>query len=332
VDDQAHSSTQQQQRSSISGSNDELLGMVMDGLHQRPKSLPSRLLYDQQGSRLFEQICDTPEYYLTRAELALMAAHCGEIADLLGADVMLVEYGSGSGLKTRLLLSHLRDVAAYMPVDISSHALLESVEHLRQTMPELMILPLCADFTQPYGALPPLAHARRNIIYFPGSTIGNLDDSEVVDLLRRMRTQMGAAGGALIGFDLRKDPAVIEAAYNDAAGLTAQFTLNLLLRINRELCADIDPNLFQHRASYHRLRGRVETQLISLCEQTVQVAGESVHFFQGESMLVEISCKYTSEEFAALAVRADLYVEQSWFDAKRQFCLQYLMPVDSSRS
>ncbi len=326
MDGQVHSNPQQQQPSSIIGSNEELLGIVLSGLCRQPKSLPSKLLYDQQGSMLFEQICATPEYYLTRAELALMEAHSAEIAEVLGTDVMLVEYGSGSGLKTRLLLSQMRDVAAYMPVDISSHALLESVEQLRRIMPQLTILPQCADFTQSFGALPPFTHAQRTIIYFPGSTIGNLDDSEVVGLLRRMRTQMGAAGGALIGFDLRKDPAVIEAAYNDAAGLTAQFTLNLLQRINRELYADIDPTFFAHRAVYHHLRGRIETLLISLREQTIQVAGEIIHFAQDESMLVEISCKYTPEEFTALAARAGLRAECNWFDADRHFCLQYLTP------
>ncbi len=326
MDGQAYISPQQQQRPTSNGSNEELLGVVLSGLFRRPKRLPSRLLYDQQGSRLFEQICETPEYYLTRAELALMEAHTAEIAEVLGEGVMLLEYGSGSGLKTRLLLSHMQNVAAYMPVDISSHSLLGSVEKLRRTMPQLTILPLCADFTQPFGPPPPFSHVQRNIIYFPGSTIGNLDDAEAVGLMRRMRTQMGVKGGALIGIDLKKDPAVIEAAYNDAAGLTARFTLNLLQRINRELYADIDSTLFLHRAAYHHLRGRIETQLISLREQHVRVAGEIIRFAQGESMLVEISCKYTPEEFAALAARAGLRAERNWFDEKRQFCLQYLVP------
>ena len=326
MDGQAYISPQQQQRSSIIGSNAELLGIVLSGLYRRPKSLPCKLLYDQQGSKLFEQICETPEYYLTRAELALMEAHSAEIAEVLGEGVMLLEYGSGSGLKTRLLLSHMHNVAAYMPVDISSHSLLTSIEQLRRIMPQLTILPLCADFTQPFGAMPAFSHAQRTVVYFPGSTIGNFDETEAVGLMCRMRTQMGAAGGALIGFDLKKDPTVIEAAYNDAAGLTEQFTLNLLLRINRELYADIDPALFLHRAAYHHLRGRIETQLISLREQHVRVAGEIIRFAQGESMLVEISCKYTPEEFAALAAQAGLRAERNWFDAERQFCLQYLVP------
>jgi dimethylhistidine N-methyltransferase len=306
--------------------NGDLFAIVRDGLRRRPKRLPSKLFYDHRGSELFEQICATPEYYLTRAELLLMRQHAQSIASTLGPDVLLVEYGSGSGLKTRLLLSSMERPNAYVPVELSQEALLASVAILAESLPRLAVVPLCADFTQPLAALPKRPGARRTVIYFPGSTIGNLDSFEAVKLLRQMRSQMGAAGAALIGFDLKKDPAVIEAAYNDAAGLTAEFTLNLLLRLNRELHANFNLANFRHRALYNPAAGRIETYILSLRDQRVRVADESIHFAQGEEMLVEISCKYSEQDFALLADRAGLRVERSWCDNLAQFCVQYLVP------
>lgn len=304
---------------------DELVSDVRLGLAQQPKRLPSKYFYDARGSRLFEQICAQPEYYLTRAELAIMREYAGAIAAVLGAEVLLLEYGSGSGIKTRLLLEHLQRPAAYMPVELAHDALAASVADLHAALPTLEILPVCADFTQPVALAQPRRHRHRTVVYFPGSTIGNFDSADGVALLRKMRAEMGPNGGALIGIDLKKDPAVIEAAYNDAAGITAQFTLNLLVRLNRELGADFDLAAFRHRAIYNRIAGRIETHLISAREQEVHVAGITAHFAAGEAMLVEWSCKYALEDFAQLAAKAALRVAQVWTDAEGLFSVQYLV-------
>lgn len=304
---------------------DELASDVRLGLAQQSKRLPSKYFYDARGSRLFEQICAQPEYYLTRTELAIMREYAGAIAAVLGAEVLLLEYGSGSGIKTRLLLQHLQRPAAYMPVEIAHDALAASVADLHAALPTLEILPVCADFTQPLALAPPRGRRHRTVVYFPGSTIGNFDCADGVALLRKMRAEMGPNGGALIGIDLKKDPAVIEAAYNDAAGITAQFTLNLLVRLNRELGADFDLAAFRHQAMYNRIAGRIETHLISAREQEVHVAGITTHFAAGEAMLVEWSCKYTLEDFAQLAAKAALRVAQVWTDAEGLFSVQYLV-------
>lgn len=305
--------------------DDALADDVRCGLARSPKRLPSKYFYDARGSRLFEQICVQPEYYLTRTELAIMREHAGAIAATLGPDVLLLEYGSGSGVKTRLLLEHLQSPVAYVPVELAREALAASVAELHAALPTLEILPVCADFTQPVATVQPPRQARRCVVYFPGSTIGNFDDAGAVALLRKMRAEMGSDGGALIGVDLKKDPAIIEAAYNDAAGITAQFTLNLLVRLNRELGADFDLAAFRHRASYDAVAGRIETSLVSIREQDIHVAGITAHFAAGEAMQVELSCKYALEDFARLAVQAGLRVARTWTDGKRLFSVQYLV-------
>ena len=305
--------------------SDELADDVRRGLTRTPKRLPSKYFYDARGSQLFEQICAQPEYYLTRTELAIMREHVGEIAARLGPDVLLLEYGSGSGVKTRLLLEHLQQPVAYVPVEIAHDALAASVAALHAALPTLEILPLCADFSQPIAAPRPSRHARQTVVYFPGSTLGNFNDADAVDLLRTMRTRMGRDGSALIGVDLKKDPALIEAAYNDAAGVTAQFTLNLLAHLNRVLGADFDLAGFRHRAIYNAEAGRIETYLVSVREQVVHAAGVTAHFAVDEAMLVELSCKYSLEDFAHLATQAGLRIAQVWTDAQRLFSIQYLV-------
>lgn len=306
---------------------DDMLGDVLRGLAQEPRRLPSKYFYDARGSRLFERICEQPEYYLTRAELALMHAHLPDIADALGPGVLLVEYGSGSGIKTRLLLDHLHDPVAYMPVEISRSALRASIEQLAEDFPGIEMLPVCADFTRPIGLPRPRREQRRTVIYFPGSTIGNFDSARAVQLLRQMREEMGSNGAALVGVDLLKDPAVIEAAYNDAAGVTAAFTLNMLTHFNRVLGADFDIDGFAHRAEFHADAGRIETWIDSLRDQAVHVEGRTFHFRRGESILVEYSCKYSRESFARLAGEAGLRVERVWTDPENLFSLQYLVPA-----
>lgn len=306
-----------------------LLETVQRGLRAQPKRLPSWLFYDAQGSALFERICQTPEYYLTRCEIALMQADAASIADTLGVNVRLVEYGSGSAIKTRLLLEHMASPVSYVPVEISPEPLHESVERLGGLFPQLPVQPLGADFTRALRLPIPPRAPRRTVIYFPGSTIGNFATREAVALLRKMRSEMGENGGILIGVDLKKDPAVIEAAYNDAAGITAAFTLNLLARLNRELGTDFELDAFAHRAHYNALAGRIETSLVSQRAQKVRVGRTQVAFAANEAIRVEVSCKYSLEDFATLAAKAGLEVLRVWLDPQRMFSVQYLVRAGS---
>ncbi|MEO6688746.1 MAG: L-histidine N(alpha)-methyltransferase [Dokdonella sp.] len=305
----------------------DLLLDARRGLRLHSKRLPSKYFYDARGSQLFEDICEQPEYYLTRVELQLMREHVDAIAATLGPDVLLVEYGSGSGLKTELLLAHMQRPAGYAPVEIARDALDASIDRLAARFPRIEMLPVCTDFTRGVVAPQPSRPAARTVVYFPGSTLGNFDAHDAVGLLKQMRSQMGHRGGALVGIDLKKDAAIIEAAYNDSAGVTAAFTLNLLERLNRELGADFDLRDFRHRAVYNALAGRIETHIVSLLAQDVHIAGETFHFDRHEAMLVEYSCKYSLEDFARLAHKAQLRVEHSWTDAQLQFAVVYLMPA-----
>lgn len=306
-----------------------LLETIRRGLRAQPKRLPSWLFYDAQGSALFERICEQPEYYLTRCETALMREHAGSIADTLGVDVRLVEYGSGSATKTRLLLEHMAAPVSYVPVEISSEPLQQSVRRLGEHFTQLPVQPLCADFTRPLRLPIPPRAPRRTVVYFPGSTIGNFDTREAIALLRKMRTEMGDNGGILIGADLKKDTALIEAAYNDAAGVTAQFTLNMLARLNRELGSDFDLAAFRHRAHYNAMAGRIETSLVSQREQKVHVGRSQIAFGKDEAIRVEVSCKYSLEDFAVLAGKAGLEVLRVWLDPERMFSVQYLVRAGS---
>ncbi|UXI69853.1 L-histidine N(alpha)-methyltransferase [Tahibacter amnicola] len=299
---------------------------IWRGLAARPRKLSSKWFYDEAGSALFERICEQDEYYVTRTELALMREHVAAMAKMLGPQVMLVEYGSGSGEKTRLLLDHLERPAAYVPIEISRTALRDSVAQLRQAYPALEVVALNADFTEPLLLPRPHGPVRRPVVYFPGSTLGNFNRREAVDLLIRMRQLMGPNGRALVGIDLKKDPLLIEAAYNDGAGVTAAFTLNLLARLNRELDADFDLQQFHHRARYNVMRGRVETFIVSRCAQRVSVAGRPFAFAADEAMAVEISCKYTVSEFAGMAAAAGLGVTHVWTDRRAWFAVVLLEP------
>jgi len=306
---------------------DAILGEVCHGLRHRPRRLPSKFFYDAAGSALFESICAQPEYYLTRSELAIMREHVAAMAASLGPEVLLIEYGSGSGQKTRHLLHALGSPVAYVPVDIAPAALSASGAALALEFPDLEILPICADFTT-WVTLPSTRRpARRRAVYFPGSTLGNFDAHGSVRLLRQMREVIGNAGAALIGIDLKKDRAALEAAYNDVAGVTAAFTLNMLTRFNRELGADFDLARFRHRAIYNSLAGRIETFIVSRTTQDVHIGGECFHFAADEAMLVEYSCKYSAEEFGGLAAMAGLRVERCWTDAAQRFSVQYLAPM-----
>jgi dimethylhistidine N-methyltransferase len=291
---------------------------VLSGLRATPKRLSCKYFYDRRGSELFDRICQLDEYYLTRAELALMDQFAPEMGAQIGARVMLVEYGSGSSVKTRYLLDGLPDPVAYVPVDISGDHLQQTAQELARDYPRVEILPVCADFTQDFALPRSRRTASHAAVYFPGSTIGNFMPEEAAALLRRITQKCGTGGGLLIGIDLKKDVATIEAAYNDRLGVTAEFNLNLLRRINRELGADLNVDQFFHQARYNAELGRVEMHLISRQAQLVTLGGESVEFERGETICTEYSHKYTVDEFAAVAAAAGLTLRREWSTKKRE--------------
>jgi dimethylhistidine N-methyltransferase len=292
------------------------------GLRASPKTLPCKYFYDAAGSELFAKICELDEYYLTRTELAIMQRHAPQIASLLGRNCLLIEYGSGSSVKTRLLLDHLREPAAYVPVDLSEEQLQHSAAQLARQYPGLPVLPLFADFTQPLE-LPTNGRASRRAVYFPGSTIGNFTPSESLELLRRTAQLCGAGGGLLLGADLKKDPAVLHAAYNDKLGVTAAFNLNLLVRINRELGADFQIDQFWHHAFYQPGESRIEMHLVSRCDQRVRLADQVFTLAEGESIRTEYSYKYSPTDLLDLAAASGFKPRQSWTDDRRSFVLQW---------
>ena len=308
-------------------SPDDITGDTLAGLSATPKRLPSKYFYDARGSQLFEQITRQPEYYLTRVELALLEASMPAISGAVADDAHVVEYGSGSGRKTHLLLEGLVHPVAYTPIEISRSTLLASVERLVEAFPAIEMLPVCADFSEPVPLPRPEREPRHTLVFFPGSTLGNFTFDDAERLLRSMRATMGPRGQALIGIDLDKDPAVIEPAYNDAAGITAQFTLNLLARLNRDVGSDFDLDGFRHRAVYSRDHGRIETHLVSRRAQDVHVDGRPFHFDAGEAMQVEYSHKYTDARFEALVARAGLHVVRRWNDPRDWFGLRLLQPL-----
>jgi dimethylhistidine N-methyltransferase len=300
------------------------LADALDGLRQQPKALPCKYLYDAEGSKLFDQICTLPEYYPTRTELGILRAHAVDMALCLGPDALLVEYGSGSSVKTRLLLDRLARPVAYVPVDISRQHLLETALALRLDYPGLEILPVCADFTAPVTLPRPRRAAARRAVYFPGSTIGNFSEAGAIALMTGVARLVGPGGAFLVGVDLAKAPRVLERAYDDAAGVTAAFNLNLLARMNRELDADFDLRRFRHRAVWVAEASRIEMHLVSEAEQVAHLGGVEIRFARGESICTEHSHKYTPEGFARLARRAGLAVRRVWTDRDQRFSVQYL--------
>ena len=297
---------------------------VVAGLSGPRKTLPCKYLYDERGSALFERICDLDEYYPTRTELGILETHVGEMAERLGPRCLLVEYGSGSSRKTRLLLDRLHQPAAYVPIDISREALAASARSLASAYPQLEVLPVCADYTEPLELPRPRRPALRRGVFFPGSTIGNFTPPEAQRFLGRMARVAGPGGCILLGVDLRKERAVLEAAYDDAQGVTAAFNKNLLVRINRELGADFDVARFRHLARWDAAAGRIEMHLVSEIEQSVRLADCRIRFAAGETIHTENSYKYELGHFAALAAQVGLAVRRVWTDAGALFSVQYL--------
>ena len=303
----------------------EFMREALAGLRSTPKTLPCKYFYDERGSALFDAICELDEYYPTRTELAIMQAHVGEMAKYIEPGDVLVELGSGSSIKTRLLLDVLPFLGAYVPVDISREHLEMTAERLRFSYPELFVAPVAADYTERF-ALPVVPDTGRHAIaYFPGSTIGNFAPEEAVEFLTRIRSLCGTGSKLLIGIDLRKDQAVLNAAYNDLKGVTAEFNMNLLTRINRELGADFNANCFAHKAFFNEAESRIEMHLVSLGEQDAHLGGETIHFASGETIWTESSYKHTPEAFRELSGRAGYRTEAVWSDPQGLFSVQMLV-------
>jgi dimethylhistidine N-methyltransferase len=296
---------------------------VLAGLSARPKRLSPKYFYDEAGSRLFEQITELPEYYPTRCELAILREQGADIARFIPAKAALIEFGSGSTRKVRILLAAAPAIAAYVPVDISSEMLAQEAAELRRDHPRLAVMPVVADFTEPFrlpGAVAILPHTG----FFPGSTIGNFEPAEAAAFLRHAGSILGRGATLIIGVDLIKDEAILNAAYDDAAGVTAKFNLNLLTRINRELGADFDLDAFSHQAFYNAERRRIEMHLASRARQKVKVAGRVIEFRAGETIHTENSYKYTIGSFGVLARGAGWTPLGVWTDALGYFSVQAL--------
>ena len=302
--------------------NEEIAALV-EGLSRPQKTISPKYFYDETGSQLFDRITELPEYYLTDAELDIMRDRVDEMGALIGKQASLIEFGSGSSLKTRILLEHLDDLAAYVPVDISEDHLLSSARKIRSEFPGLDVRPVVADFTHSFELPTPTIMPVKNVVYFPGSTIGNFEHDAAMELLRVMHGEAGKGGALLIGVDLQKDPEIIDAAYNDTAGVTAEFNINMLRHLNSEFDANFDLDAFEHRAEYDKDKGRVVIELVSQEDQSFEVADTEFDIADGETILTEYSHKYTLEGFARMAEAADFEVAKVWTDADELFSVQY---------
>jgi dimethylhistidine N-methyltransferase len=293
------------------------------GLSRSPRQLPCKFFYDEQGAQLFRQICELPEYYVTRTEIEILRLHGAEMARALGPQIELIGLGTGAGTKTRILLEELDRPAVYVPIDISKEQLEKSSARFHKMFPTLQILPIAADYLEPFELPLPRHLSSRSVVYFPGSTIGNFEPDDASEFLSRLVDLVGDGGGLLIGVDLQKDSHVIERAYNDSAGVTAKFNKNLLGRINRELDADFDLAHWQHYAIYNPTEGRIEIYLLSEADQSVQIGERTFQFRAGEKILTEYSYKHTINGFTMLARHAGFEFQQVWTDDNRWFGVFY---------
>jgi dimethylhistidine N-methyltransferase len=299
---------------------------VLRGLLDDPKWLPPKLFYDRAGARLFEAICELPEYYLTRTELGILRRRAPEIAERCGEHTALIEYGSGAGVKVRLLLDQLRNPAAYVPVDISMEQLAVVAGERARQYPTLRVAPVNADYTTRF-TLPNLPPDARRVAFFPGSTIGNLHPAEATAFLHRIRATVGPRGAVILGVDRRKDVSLLREAYNDAAGVTAAFNLNLLTRLNRELGATFDLGTFRHWAHFNDEASRIEMHLESTIAQTVEVSGMPIEFERGETILSECSYKYDLPFLEAVVQPAGFEIDALWTDEREWFWVGFLVPA-----
>jgi L-histidine Nalpha-methyltransferase len=296
---------------------------VLAGLGRASKRIPCKFFYDARGSALFEEICRLPEYYPTRTEIAILEDYSSDIAAQMGPHCRLIEFGSGASQKVRLLLQALERPAAYVPVDISREHLRDAATGLAEDFPSVPVIAVCADYTRPFP-LPPLPGAGgKRVGFFPGSTIGNFEPDPAVAFLANYARILGPGGEMLIGVDLKKETDILEAAYNDRAGVTAAFNLNLLERINRELDGDLDMDRFEHLAFYSSAEGRVEIYIRSLANQAARIAGKRFDFAKNELIHTEYSYKYSVEEFRSLAARAGFRPVDTWTDPAELFSVHY---------
>jgi dimethylhistidine N-methyltransferase len=299
---------------------------VLHGLRASPKTLPAALFYDARGAALFEEITRLPEYYLTRTEHDILLRHAGDLADLVGPNAAIIEFGSGAAIKVRHLLRAFRDATAYIPVDVSREQLQDVAAERALEFPHVPVLPVWADYTEPFD-LPDMPDGARRIGFFPGSTIGNLHPAEASAFLRRVRECVGTEGGLILGVDRRKNPRLLHAAYNDAAGVTAEFNLNALLHLNREWQATFTRSAFEHRAFFNDVESRIEMHLVAISPQHVRVAGESFTFAAGESVRTECSYKYDRARLERVAAAGGFRIAQLFTDAKQWFWVAWLEPV-----
>ncbi|MFP4126802.1 MAG: L-histidine N(alpha)-methyltransferase [Alphaproteobacteria bacterium] len=303
----------------------ELVAAVLEGLAAHPKRIASKWLYDARGSRLFDRICELDAYYPTRTETQILKANAAPLAAFVPAGAALVELGSGSSAKTRILLDALDDLAVYVPVDISAEHLRHAAAELAADYPQLPVWPVVGDFTAGLN-LPHELDDTPKLLFFPGSTLGNLEPEDAVALLRRLG-EVANVAGFVIGIDLEKDVARLRAAYDDPEGVTAAFNTNLLVRLNRELDATFDPAAFAHAARWNAERRRIEMHLVSRCAQEVRVAGRRFAFAEGESIHTENSHKYTLDGFAELATRGGWRTRERWLDDAALFSVHLLVPA-----
>ena len=304
--------------------NAALRNEVLAGLRAGQKMLPPKLFYDERGAALFEQICELPEYYLTRSELEILTAHAGDIAGLVGTRSAVIEYGSGAGIKVRLILDALESPVAYVPVDISRSQLIDVASDISANYPRLAVTPVCADYTARFELPAILPREIKRFAFFPGSTIGNFHPGEAVQFLKQIHDLVGDRGAMVLGVDRVKAKAIIDAAYNDSAGLTAEFNLNMLARLNRELRAEFDLDSFEHVAFFNEEAERIEMHLRSRREQTVCVAGEAIHFDEGETIWTESSYKYSRASLDRLLASSGFTIEKLWADTDERFWVAYL--------
>jgi len=308
----------------------DLVAVVLEGLQRRPRQLPAWLLYDAEGSRLFELICEQPEYSLTRTETALLEQQAGAMAAAVGARPgVVVEFGAGNARKVGPLLEALQP-GAYAALDISAEALRQSCTVLQQVHPQVAVLGVCCDYSN-LPALPadPLLLQEPRLGFYPGSSLGNFTPDEATALLAQMARLLGPGSRLLIGIDQPKPAARLEAAYNDAAGVSAAFARNLLVRLNHDLQGDFDPGAFRYEAHWQREHSRIAMALVSQCEQQVNLAGHGWHFAAGEALITEYSVKYSPSAFAALAAAAGWRLERSWSDPEGDLSLHLLTQADS---
>jgi dimethylhistidine N-methyltransferase len=309
-------------------SRERFLAEVLNGLKKPQKELPSKYFYDEHGSMLFEQICSMDEYYIPRTEESIMHSRIEEMAELIGPNALIIEYGCGDCKKVRFLLDHLYDPAAFIPIDISREQLTQVTKELHADYSKLEVLPVCADYTSSFELPRAKKTPNRTVVFFPGSTISNFDILPAKHFLDHLSDVVGSGGVLIIGVDLKKDVSTLHRAYNDSGGVTAAFNLNLLERLNRELDCNFQLDCFQHYAFYNPRESRIEMHLVSMCRQVIKVDGTAIDFSKGESIWTESSYKYTVEEFREMAAASGFHVERTWTDERDWFSVHYALGTD----